>query len=101
MDAKSLEGDGTRGEGVVFSGCDCHNLAVVDGAGETTEWWIGYRSLLDHRGESFTLVDRVPEITDADILTIVHQGAFLMPAVVEDPQDGADILAFLREEFGE
>ncbi len=100
MEVKALAGDPARGKSRVISGCDCHNVDVVDQEGSVVERWIGERPVPDHQGESFTLVERVPEISDATILAIIHNGAYLMPSVVDDPQEAADILAFLREDFG-
>lgn len=97
----ALAGDPVRGKSRVIAGCDCHNLDLLDSDGNVVERQIGERATVDHRGLSFTWVERVPELGDGQILAVVHNGAYLMPPVVDDPQEAADILAFLREDFGE
>jgi hypothetical protein len=101
MEVGALSGDPVRGKSHVIAGCDCHHLDLLDSDGNLVKRQIGERAVVDHRGLSVTWVERVLELGDAEILAVVHNGAFLMPPVVDDPQEAADILAFLRADFGE
>lgn len=42
----------------------------------------------------------VPTLTDAEIADVLENGKGDMPAQTDDPQEIADLIAYLRQEFG-
>lgn len=76
-------GDATAGEAVFTSACtSCHGS---DGSG----------------GSGPSLYDEVPEKSDADLQDIVLNGYDDMPAIALDDTEYGDLLAYMRDTFGE
>lgn len=87
--ASDLVGDPVAGAAVFKSTCaeaKCHG---PDGSGS------------DPKSDAADLADEVPEKTDAELESIITEGFALMPAqsALSD-QDVADVIAYLRQEFG-
>jgi cytochrome c551 len=81
-----IEGDPLRGEELYAACAGCHG---PDGAGG-----------IDIGGElSSDLRDEVPEMTDAELGDVIENGDGTMPPQYDDPQDIADVIAYLRETF--
>lgn len=81
-----VEGDAVRGEELFFACAACHG---PDGAGGID---IGGTPSPDLR-------DEVPKMTDAELEDVIKNGDDAMPPVYDDPQDIADMVAYLRETF--
>lgn len=47
-----------------------------------------------------SLPELIPSRTDEEILTLIREGTGEMPGQYPETEDAADVLAFLREEFG-
>jgi mono/diheme cytochrome c family protein len=81
-DTASVTGDTTAGADVYATSCAaCHGASGEGGTGPA-------------------MADEVPGKTDAELEDIVLNGEGSMPAVSLGDQDLADLLAYLRAEFG-
>ena len=77
-----LSGDASAGGDVFQTNCSgCHG---ADGAGVSGP----------------NLNDRVPDLTDAEIVDTVINGVGSMPAIGVTDQEAADVLAYVTTEFG-
>ena len=80
------EGDVARGEELFAACAACHG---PDGAGG-----------IDIGGTlSSDLRDEIPEMTVAELEDVIEYGDDAMPPVYDDPQDIADVIAYLLEAF--
>ncbi len=78
-----LVGDAAAGATLFTNNCSfCHG---ADGGG----------------GSGPSLIDLVPTLEDADITGTITEGQGNMPAIDLDDQELADVLAYLRDTFGE
>jgi mono/diheme cytochrome c family protein len=81
-----IEGDAVRGEQLFATCAGCHG---PDGAGG-----------IDIGGTlSSDLRDEVPEMTEAELEDVIKNGDGAMPPQYDDPQDIADVIAYLLETF--
>lgn len=98
--ANSLEGDATSGAMIYSRSCSsCHDRDVAsDDDPDLRD--LGGGVVVTCELEELTLATAVADLSDARILATMHAGRCLMVGIVDDPQEGADILAFLRESFG-
>jgi mono/diheme cytochrome c family protein len=81
-----IEGDVARGEELFASCAGCHG---PDGAGG-----------IDINGTlSSDLRDEIPEMTQAELEDVIENGDGAMPPQYDDPQDIADMIAYLVETF--
>jgi cytochrome c553 len=85
-DTGIIEGDAARGEELFAACAGCHG---PDGAGG-----------IDIGGTlSSDLRDEIPEMTEAELADVIENGDDAMPPVYDDPQDIADVIAYLLETF--
>jgi mono/diheme cytochrome c family protein len=81
-----IEGDFERGEDLFAACAGCHG---PDGAGG-----------IDISGTlSADLRDEIPEMTEAELEDVIKNGDGAMPPQYDDPQDLADVIAYLVETF--
>jgi mono/diheme cytochrome c family protein len=81
-----IEGDAARGEELYAACAGCHG---PDGAGG-----------IDIGGTlSSDLRDEIPEMTEAELADVIENGDGAMPPQYDDPQDIADVIAYLVETF--
>jgi mono/diheme cytochrome c family protein len=81
-----IVGDATHGEELFAVCAGCHG---PDGAGG-----------IDIGGTlSSDLRDEVPEMTEAELEDVIKNGDGAMPPQYDDPQDIADVIAYLLETF--
>jgi mono/diheme cytochrome c family protein len=82
-----IEGDAVRGEDLFAACAACHG---PDGAGG-----------IDFNGTlSSDLREEIPAMTDAELEEVIKNGSGpAMPPQYDDPQDIADVIAYLREAF--
>jgi mono/diheme cytochrome c family protein len=81
-----IEGDAARGEELYAACAGCHG---PDGAGG-----------IDIGGTlSSDLRDEIPEMTEAELADVIENGDGAMPPQYDDPQDIADMIAYLVETF--
>jgi len=87
--AGSLVGDPVAGEAVFQTTCAQAKCHGPDGSGS------------DPKSDAADLAKKVPAKSDAEIEAIITGGFALMPAqsALSD-QDVADVIAYLRQEFG-
>src|SRR5687767_10825235 len=79
-----IEGDAVRGEELFVTCAGCHG---PDGAGG-----------IDIGGTlSSDLRDEIPEMTEAELEDVIKNGDGTMPPQYDDPQDIADVIAYLLE----
>lgn len=83
----TIEGDAARGEDLYAACTGCHG---PDGAGG-----------IDINGTLSTdLRAEIPEMTEAELEDVIKNGEGTMPPQYDDPQDIADVIAYLLETFG-
>jgi mono/diheme cytochrome c family protein len=86
--AGALEGDPVAGEKVFQSTCAQSNCHGPDGTGS------------DPSSDAENLNEVVPGLSDAEIELRVTDGFGLMAPVGLTPQETADVIAYVRQEFG-
>jgi mono/diheme cytochrome c family protein len=83
-----LVGNATDGAAVFASTCAQSNCHGPDGSGS------------DPSSDAADLAKEVPTLTDAELESIITEGYVLMAPVDLEPQELADVIAYLRQEFG-
>ncbi len=86
--AGGLEGDPVAGEAVFKSTCADAKCHGPDGSGS------------GKKSDAADLADEVPAKTDAEIHDIILEGYKLMAPVDLTEQQVADVISYLRQEFG-
>ena len=83
-----LEGDPKRGESVFQSTCAQSNCHGPDGSGS------------DPSSDAADLAKVVPGLSDSEIESRIENGFGLMAPVDISEQETADVIAYVRQEFG-
>lgn len=86
--AGALEGDPVAGEKVFQATCAQVNCHGPDGTGS------------DPSSDAENLNDVVPTLSDSEIEERIENGFGLMAPVGLNAQDTADVIAYVRQEFG-
>ena len=81
----ALDGDATAGAEVFAATCGTSSCHGPDGSGS---------------GEAVDLSEHVPHHDDAELVSFYVNGTGEMPAQGLEDQEGADVLAYLRDTFG-
>jgi mono/diheme cytochrome c family protein len=84
-----LEGDPTAGAKVFAETCAQSNCHGPDGSGS------------DPKSDAADLRKVVPGLSDAEIESRIENGFGLMAPVDLDEQETADVIAYVRQEFGD